>query len=617
MIPKKLFNEIRRAETVSFDIFDTLLLRPYVRPDDMFVHMERALNAPGFAEWRRTAEGDFYRAHGTGREARLDDIYSAAGKFAHMQAAEMQWEENILRANPEMKAAFDFAISQGKRVIIASDMYLPLDFIKRVLAKNGYAGYHKLYLSNEINHRKDRGDMYPYIVSDLAATPHSILHIGDNRHSDFNQARKNGINAFLYKRITDRYMAHDRRADAFYRGRPGLGASIITAMAAAHKDDADYWTDFGYKYAGPVVYAYARWIYNTARRQGLKKILFVARDGYIAEKVFKKIANDDIQTRYVYAPRMLNYTANLDYDPYLPEQPRIICQYFHQDTGGRSPAQFISEHLADFKRMAAAEKLRTGYADYIADATANAGTVVGVVDTISGQMSAQRMIEKESGVRTHGFYWLTIKGRKCLTEFAHSDFMADAMGDAFQSGNRCDLIELIFSAPENPIITMCGGRPVYQDVRNPAEAARHDIYSRIETGVLAFVDDAARLFAGNDLYLTPDDIFGLIDAYVKMPERRDMHEMNAVRKSPYADNSLYVPLFSAAAAPWRIKTIKSLVWRTPPQRAALVLANPLVLKMRGLKQVKIILLPNLDTQILDFEIFNRYGICLGSSSKRK
>ena len=192
---------IQSFDIISFDIFDTLLLRPYVNPADMFVHMERAYKKPGFVAWRTGAEAAFYRTHGTTREARLVDIYSVPGDFADMQAAEMDWEYNILTANPKMKEIYDFAIAAGKRVIIASDMYLPQEFIERTLSKNGFVGYHKLYLSNEINHRKDRGDMYGYILADLDVAPNKVLHIGDNKHSDFEQARRNGISAYLYTRV--------------------------------------------------------------------------------------------------------------------------------------------------------------------------------------------------------------------------------------------------------------------------------------------------------------------------------------------------------------------------------------------------------------------------------
>ena len=44
------------VKAVSFDIFDTLIVRPYIRPKDLFAHMEQAEGAPGFAAERVDAE---------------------------------------------------------------------------------------------------------------------------------------------------------------------------------------------------------------------------------------------------------------------------------------------------------------------------------------------------------------------------------------------------------------------------------------------------------------------------------------------------------------------------------------------------------------------------------
>ena len=36
-----LKDKIEKAKIVSFDIFDTLLLRPYAKPVDLFLHLEK------------------------------------------------------------------------------------------------------------------------------------------------------------------------------------------------------------------------------------------------------------------------------------------------------------------------------------------------------------------------------------------------------------------------------------------------------------------------------------------------------------------------------------------------------------------------------------------------
>lgn len=55
-----------------------------------------------------------------------------------------------------------------------------------------------------------------------------------------------------------------------------------------------------YAYAGPVAYAYARFIYDLAKQNHLDKVLFVARDGFLPEKVFNILSKNEIKTQYVY-----------------------------------------------------------------------------------------------------------------------------------------------------------------------------------------------------------------------------------------------------------------------------------------------------------------------------
>lgn len=47
---------VEDAKVVSFDIFDTLLLRPYVSPKDLFLHVEEQYGCVGFRDERVDAE---------------------------------------------------------------------------------------------------------------------------------------------------------------------------------------------------------------------------------------------------------------------------------------------------------------------------------------------------------------------------------------------------------------------------------------------------------------------------------------------------------------------------------------------------------------------------------
>ena len=239
---------------------------------------------------------------------------------------------------------------------------------------------------------------------------------------------------------------------------------------------------------------------------------------------------------------------------------------------------------------------------------------VGVVDTISGQLSAQKLIEKESGKKTTGFYISTIAGRDILQQMEHYDFFEDNLRDTFLQGNKPDLIEFIFSAPEYPIITMKDGEPVYQKNISENEKTRHEIYYKIEKGILKFANDITQRLNSTTVRANQNEIFTLINSYVDNPSSQDIKAMFDVKKSPFADNSKYVPLFSAPNPFWKIKQNKKLIWLTPMQRLALYVLSPIKIKLRGLKYIRIHILPKVKKKILSISILGKYEISIGDSN---
>ena len=609
-----VYKQIDKVKVVSFDIFDTLLLRPYLNPSDLFKHIGKIHSLPNYYQERIEAETIFYNKNGGSKEASIDDIYSVIPQYKDIKQIELDMEYQVLSANQEMLKIYNYALEKGKIVVIASDMYLPYKFIEKVLHKNNICNYYKLYLSNEINKRKDRGDMYDYIINDLKVKPKDILHIGDNKKADYKQALKRGLNSFLYKNINHKFLKKNKHFNILYKQDANLlGLSILLSIIAQKNNESDYWIDFGFKYAGIVAFSYAKMIYDIAKTENLKEILFVARDGYLLEKVFNLLnKTKEINTHYVYAPRILNYTSNLDFDSNLKEQPRIICEYFKQDTKGKQCNQYIQEHIDLFRELAAKEKIEADYKNYIINLVSNEKHI-GVVDTISGQLSAQKLIANEAELQTTGFYFLTLAGRAIVNELCHYDFLCNEQRDKFTEKGKCDLIELIFSAPENPIITIKKGKPIYKTNITIEEKNRHEIYKKIEQGVLTFTNEIINRF-NNDVIFERQIILDLLQIYVDNPSQKDIKAMYSVKKSPYADNSLYVPLFSADIPFWQLKKYKKLIWHSPMQHFFAVISKPLSIRIRLFKHFKITFFPLLKTNFFKCSIMDNIGFYIGGGS---
>ena len=129
-------------DVVSFDIFDTLILRTLNRPTDIFMMVGQKLGVLNYTTMRKDMElmlRDKQEAENGSREVTFAQIYQAMEKYCGVDAelgmkTEFETELDFCIANPYMKEVFDLLISYGKKVIIVSDMYFPEEMMKRLLA---------------------------------------------------------------------------------------------------------------------------------------------------------------------------------------------------------------------------------------------------------------------------------------------------------------------------------------------------------------------------------------------------------------------------------------------------------------------------------------------------
>lgn len=130
MDTETLLRQLREYDVISFDIFDTLLLRRVADPKDVFTLTAQKLGMESFPRLRIEAEAEA-RRRVTGREKEVDlvQIYSVLGEWLgiDIRAAmrtEIDTELAVCMANPYMKRLFDALRSMGKELIAVSDMYL-------------------------------------------------------------------------------------------------------------------------------------------------------------------------------------------------------------------------------------------------------------------------------------------------------------------------------------------------------------------------------------------------------------------------------------------------------------------------------------------------------------
>jgi len=179
---EKTKKKIARAEVVSVDIFDTLLLRPYLSPRDLFLHIEIDQCLEGFAFARREAELSARKKNPDKQEICYDDIYNEIeARFSSAKKIELDWEFMVLQPNPEMKILWDYALELNKKVIVISDMYHSYEDLSQLLIKNKFHAFAHLYVSSRYGKTKKKGTLFEQVFHDLHVNPQEFVHIGDNK----------------------------------------------------------------------------------------------------------------------------------------------------------------------------------------------------------------------------------------------------------------------------------------------------------------------------------------------------------------------------------------------------------------------------------------------------
>lgn len=182
-------------------MFDTLIERKCGRPENVFKLLEKELEVTDFAKRRILAERKA-RAQSNKEEITLDEIYESFDGLSPDQTKRYKQTEcecEIAQATIKEKGKhlYDYAVTAGKKVLIISDMYMPREFIEKLLESNGYTEYTKCYVSSEIGLRKKTGRLYQYIQREQSINTRGWLHVGDDIIIDGVGATKAGIRSAI------------------------------------------------------------------------------------------------------------------------------------------------------------------------------------------------------------------------------------------------------------------------------------------------------------------------------------------------------------------------------------------------------------------------------------
>ena len=515
-----LIKEIDQHDVISFDAFDTLLMRKALDPKTVFELMEAfyyekyaLLKYKISANDRLTSEDELYKE---GKHPILADIYDrlrrSKADLSEMQISEMIDYEICLECKmmvqrEELHRAFDYAISKRKKVYIVSDMYMTKTMIDLFLSKWGIKGYMDILVSCDYGCNKGSGELFEELKK--VTKTGNVLHIGDNYEADAQGAKKAKIDSFHILSSKDLLLASSVPhiyGSAFNKWDKLMLGTVLADLklfnnpfalgeykGRVYIDSIETMTKMCFT---PITLAYISWLIGQLGGKEDSVVLFCSRDGYFLEKIYREIKKNNKglnlpESVYFYTSRkamsavipadedgIRTLCANIDQYrkvEILTHLERIYGMPLHEELGmyeGRYFDEIDHKKLikdifkVKDKIVYHAENSRIGYLKYIESLGLEHYKNIYMVDLVaqgSSRYGLSRMCRKEVTMLALG----TTPLPNAFTSderFAYSMYGRMITGIGSAVSTMFNLLELVYASTDGQLTGFVPeGNPIFDD----------------------------------------------------------------------------------------------------------------------------------------------------------
>jgi len=305
-------------EVVSFDLFDTLLVRRTHDPDLVKLPVAQFISQMAREQghdwdWKqvqlkrneieqamRDQTGETFEDHEACYPVFMMDtlraIFADAADQALLEkvtAYELAMENAMLVARAEILEWVKELAAAGKRILVISDIYLPAKHLEVLLDHAGILQHVEAVISSADSFlAKASGRAYPYIAAHYDLLPKTWMHIGDNPISDGFRPGELGITALLLqdpeehrrKAIAARHFFYSLKRP-FWKGR--LLQQLMAPLEGENSPRSVMYTE-GYNFLGPLICMFVHLVAQRCRENNITKVFFLSREGWMFKQVWEK-----------------------------------------------------------------------------------------------------------------------------------------------------------------------------------------------------------------------------------------------------------------------------------------------------------------------------------------
>ena len=255
----------------------------------------------------------------------------------------------------------------------------------------------------------------------------------------------------------------------------------------------------------PLVLAFTQAVIDIVEARGLTDLFFVARDGYILNKVYSLLKKDcKAKNHYVYAQRKLS--------------------------------KLCLENSDEYNEISANE-----YQKYINSLPLD-GAKIGVIDSCTNTFSAQKLIEN----------FLPDKNIIGIYLAVDLNYKYNYINLFSKSGGTVefnwDIIELLLTSTENPVIDIANCQPVFLNTLTTDEIKRQEIFKLIADGELDFVYNYIKYMKNKKFSFQTDNVYKYLTYYWQNLSSTDKYYLSQVKHASNVEQSNYKTLLYSSGA---------------------------------------------------------------------
>ena len=493
----ELNRKIQKADVISFDLFDTLIMRRTLYADDVADYVncsliEKGITVENFCKKRLESEKTLSKNAAPTLTEIYDDMFRKLDNADKLnitpkQLAELEWsiDFDLIIPREDVCNIFREVAENGKKLYIVSDTYYSREQLEEILKKCGITEYTDIIASCEYGTGKTQ-KLFSFLKG--IEGDRKYLHIGDDIVADIENACKWGLETCRLLSGLDLMECVGHLGLSEYtnllseRLKIGMFISCIFNSPFQFENEdrcirISNSYDIGYLICAPMISDFVLWFYKQIKEQSLKNIWLGARDGYLIKKLYVYLAElYDTENRAVYFltsrtaairagirdERDIRYVDEMKFSGTLEKN---LKERFGIDADTVNRENILERESGLMKYKGAilerAHGLYENYQKYISGLKVREGNIAffDFVAKGTSQMYIQRLVDNH----IKGFYFLQLE-TKHMKEYG-LDISSFYENDETASSAILDnyyILETLLTAPHSSVQEFDrNGQPVY------------------------------------------------------------------------------------------------------------------------------------------------------------